>query len=198
MDDIFSAVDIHTAQHLYEHALTGELATRRTRILVTHHVRLCLPRVDYVAYLDSGNLIFAGFLTQMRHSSVLEELLGGQFDVDNMAAVYENAEASGPQDRLACSNERCGGCPADLRLAQHSGVSKRPRNFVEEETLEKGAIPLSVFRGYIQKCGGLRAWVVLALCFATYTGLVLGKVSFPWCYIDHMVQILKHVFGNVN
>ncbi|KAH2218927.1 hypothetical protein KXV37_003611 [Aspergillus fumigatus] len=175
MDDIFSAVDVHTAQHLYEHALTGELATRRTRILVTHHVRLCLPRVDYVAYLDSGNLIFAASLTQMRHSSVLEELLRSQFDVDNTAAVYEIPEASASQDRLACFNERCQSCPADLRLAQHPIVSKRPRNFIEEESLEKGAIPLSVFRRYIQKCGGLRAWVVLALCFATYTGLALGK-----------------------
>ncbi|GFF34007.1 ATP-dependent bile acid permease [Aspergillus lentulus] len=175
MDDIFSAVDVHTAQHLYEHALTGELATRRTRILVTHHVRLCLPRVDYVAYLDNGNLIFAGFMAQMRHSSVLEELLGGQFDVNNTAAAYENPEASGFHNRLACSTERCRGCPADHGLTQHSRVSKRPENFVEEEVLENGAIPLSVFRGYIQKCGGWRAWVVLALCFATYTGLVLGK-----------------------
>ncbi|KAF7175199.1 hypothetical protein CNMCM7691_007239 [Aspergillus felis] len=135
MDDIFSAIDVHTAQHLYEHALTGELATRRTRILVTHHVRLCLPRVDYVAYLDDGNVIFAGSLTQMRYSSVLEELLGGQSDVDDTAVG----------------------------------------NFVEEEVLEKGAVSLSIFRGYIQKCGGWRAWVVLALCFATYTGLALGK-----------------------
>ncbi|GFF56184.1 ATP-dependent bile acid permease [Aspergillus udagawae] len=175
MDDIFSAVDVHTAQHLYEHALTGELATRRTRILVTHHVRLCLPQVDYVAYLDNGNLIFAGSLAQMRNSSVLGELFGEQFDVDNTAAGYENPEASRFQDSSPCSNERCRGYPADHGLAEHPRVSKHSRKFVEEEVLEKGAIPLSVFRAYIQKCGGWRAWVVLALCFATYTGLVLGK-----------------------
>ncbi|KAF7118679.1 hypothetical protein CNMCM5793_008218 [Aspergillus hiratsukae] len=172
LDDIFSSVDVHTAQHLYEHALTGELATRRTRILVTHHVRLCLPRVDYLAYLDKGNLVFAGSLSQMRQSSVLDELLGGQFDVDNTAAGYEDPESPGFRVRPACSKERC---RANLRSAQHSSVSKRSRNFVEEEALEKGAIPFSVFREYIQKCGGWRAWTVLALCFATYTGLALGK-----------------------
>jgi ABC-type multidrug transport system fused ATPase/permease subunit len=189
MDDIFSSVDVHTAQHLFEHALTGELATGRTRILVTHHVRLCLPRVDYLAYLDNGNLVFAGSLTQARRNSVLDELLGGQFDVGNTAAVYEDPVSPGVQDRPACSKDRCRGCRANLQIAQHSSVSKRPRNFVEEEVLEKGAIPLSVFRGYIHKCGGWRAWALLALCFATYTGMALGKVSFPWCYIDYIVQV---------
>lgn len=44
MDDIFSALDAHTGRHVYVHALTGELGQNRTRILVTHHVALCLPR----------------------------------------------------------------------------------------------------------------------------------------------------------
>src|SRR5947207_5604768 len=43
MDDIFSAVDAHVGRHILEHALLGDLARGRTRILATHHIGLVLP-----------------------------------------------------------------------------------------------------------------------------------------------------------
>ncbi|KAI1177406.1 hypothetical protein F4777DRAFT_204213 [Nemania sp. FL0916] len=52
LDDIFSAVDVHTARHLLEHALTGPLAEGRTRVLATYRVDLCLTRAAYLVTLD--------------------------------------------------------------------------------------------------------------------------------------------------
>lgn len=42
IDDIFSAVDTHVGRHLLDHALAGDLAKGRTRIIATHNVQLCV------------------------------------------------------------------------------------------------------------------------------------------------------------
>ncbi|KAJ5095316.1 hypothetical protein NUU61_004672 [Penicillium alfredii] len=55
LDDILSAVDVHTRVHLYRHALIGEMAQDRTRILVTHHIDLCLPQAKYLVRLREGS-----------------------------------------------------------------------------------------------------------------------------------------------
>ena len=48
LDDVLSAVDAHTAMHLMSECIMGPLMTDRTRILVTHHVNLCLPSASYL------------------------------------------------------------------------------------------------------------------------------------------------------
>ncbi|KAG8938967.1 hypothetical protein FRC00_014283, partial [Tulasnella sp. 408] len=48
LDDVLSAVDAETAQHIFEHALKGPLMKGRTVILVSHHVQLCVPGAAYV------------------------------------------------------------------------------------------------------------------------------------------------------
>ena len=48
MDDILSAVDAHTARHIMDKCILGPLMEGRTRILVTHHVQLCLAGANYL------------------------------------------------------------------------------------------------------------------------------------------------------
>lgn len=40
MDDVLSAVDAHTASHLFENCLRGPLMKGRTVVLVSHHVQV--------------------------------------------------------------------------------------------------------------------------------------------------------------
>lgn len=47
-NDFSSAVDAHTAKHIFEECLKGPLLAGRTIILVSHHVQLCLPGASYV------------------------------------------------------------------------------------------------------------------------------------------------------
>ena len=89
LDDIFSAVDVHTAQHLHRHALTRPLATGRTRILATHHVGICLPDTGYIVYLQNGMVEFAGKPTDLQDNAVLEAVLRLQSvdDEDEPSAI---------------------------------------------------------------------------------------------------------------
>lgn len=74
-DDCLSAVDAHTARHLFENCLMGPLMNGRTRILVTHHVRLCLRDAAYVALLKEGSLILSGSPVKLIRSGFLSEIL---------------------------------------------------------------------------------------------------------------------------
>jgi ABC-type multidrug transport system fused ATPase/permease subunit len=56
LDDVLSAVDVHTEQHLFDHVLNNEtgLLKHTTRILVTHAVHY-MDQVDRIIYLDEGD-----------------------------------------------------------------------------------------------------------------------------------------------
>lgn len=49
-----SAVDAHTARHLVVNCFSGPLMKHRTCILVTHHVRLCLPVAAMAVKMTDG------------------------------------------------------------------------------------------------------------------------------------------------
>ncbi|KAF9979193.1 hypothetical protein BGZ73_004079 [Actinomortierella ambigua] len=63
------------ARHLFDRCLTGPLMQGRTRILVTHHVRLCLRDSNFVALLKDGQVAMAGSALQVIRSGLLREIL---------------------------------------------------------------------------------------------------------------------------
>ncbi|KAJ5108716.1 ABC bile acid transporter [Penicillium angulare] len=83
IDDIFSAVDVHTARHLYEHALTGPLSYGRTRLLATHSLGLCSPRTSYLVHLERGRVSFAGTVEAFRNVN--------RFPAASMEILSDNA-----------------------------------------------------------------------------------------------------------
>lgn len=56
LDDILSAADAHTAQHIVTQCFNGSLFRNRNIILVTHQVGLCLPYADFVVTLRDGKV----------------------------------------------------------------------------------------------------------------------------------------------
>lgn len=60
LDDCLSAVDSHTAESLYNQALTGVLAMRRTIILVSHNVALTIGKASQVIVLQNGRVKASG------------------------------------------------------------------------------------------------------------------------------------------
>lgn len=101
-DDCLSAVDAHTARHLFENCLMGPLMNGRTRILVTHHVRLCLRDAAYVALLKEGSLILSGSPVKLIRSGFLCEILesNGMMEEDKDASSASTLAA----DHGAVSN----------------------------------------------------------------------------------------------
>lgn len=56
-DDIFSAMDTHVGQHIFELGIMGQICYGRTRIIATHHTGLCMPEAACVVELKDGRSI---------------------------------------------------------------------------------------------------------------------------------------------
>ncbi|KAG8712847.1 hypothetical protein FRC08_014013 [Ceratobasidium sp. 394] len=71
LDDILSAVDAPTAEHLVQRCLLGPLMENRTVVLVTHHIDLVLPSVSWVVKLYEGQIEAQGTVAELRESGAL-------------------------------------------------------------------------------------------------------------------------------
>lgn len=58
LDDPLAAVDMHVAEHLFEHCIMG-LLRNTTRLLATHHTRF-LHLADLVLVIEHGKVIKSG------------------------------------------------------------------------------------------------------------------------------------------
>ncbi|KAF8507555.1 multidrug resistance-associated ABC transporter [Gautieria morchelliformis] len=166
LDDVLSAVDAHTAHHLYENCLQGELLQGRTVVLVSHHVQLCAPGASYVVALDNGRVTFAGNSENFRTSGVMDGLL--QSDNPDMKRPNEVLPRGRDsqmlktlaQDVEPSSEASSTVAPAPEEEAKALEKKKKlgPKRLVEEETRAVGRISRDIWRTYILACGGRVYW----------------------------------------
>lgn len=199
LDDIFSAVDANVGRHLYEKALTGALGKGRTRILVTHHVALCLPRTTYSVLLADGTVDTAGRTAELRKNGQLKRILDQDVEEqrkDEEEALKQEAavdDGGGLQKMLTNRSKRSrresalsAHSPPDLtRRRSHAtlengnatGNSKKdpPKKFTEEEGRETGTIRWEVYARYIRACGGYSWWALIMFAFGFWILVYLAR-----------------------
>jgi ABC-type multidrug transport system fused ATPase/permease subunit len=191
LDDIFSAVDAHVGKHIFENALTGDLAKGRTRILVTHHVSLTLPKTKYEVRLGDGTIEHAGTLDDIKRADALEAIIDEEEDTLDDSAETRFVAITNQRSRRISSASQSGGL-ALRRTRSLSQASQRsdfinpgydgqddmkaaPKKFVEDEKRETGRIKFSVYKTYLNACGGIPFWLVVAVTFSGYEALLLGR-----------------------
>ncbi|KAG9120664.1 hypothetical protein FRC07_003763, partial [Ceratobasidium sp. 392] len=146
LDDVLSAVDSHTASHLFDRCLRGPLARNRSIVLISHHVQLVLPGASFVVALDNGRVLFSGSQAQFTDSLVMREITyssGAEcVDEDNKQQVDVNeghegkpaeieslVPITGPTENSPCK-------PSE----QVSLVQKAPRKLIEDEARAVGRV----------------------------------------------------------
>ncbi|KAF5371584.1 hypothetical protein D9758_003437 [Tetrapyrgos nigripes] len=168
LDDVLSAVDAHTAHHLYHQCLKGELMEDRTVILVSHHVQLCAPGASYIVALDNGRVTFQGGREAFQGSGVMRSLVQAT-DVDNTADDKDEATV---EDQVSAALE--GKSSEDVSdpssetttIALAPVKEKKPaRKLIEEETRAIGRVSRDVWMTYIKACGGYGYWLMFMLAF---------------------------------
>ena len=172
LDDIFSAVDAHVGRQLYEEALTGDLSTERTRILVTHHVSLVLPRAKYTIHLANGTISHAGNVEDLEKNGTLQQIIK-ETKLDDPDASSSSGTEQGEDDLVLTKTMS--------RRSQRSAIiddggidskaKNQPKKFVEDEKREQGAIKFEVYKEYLASSGGLKIWGPTVLTF------VVGAVA---------------------
>ncbi|KAL7935404.1 P-loop containing nucleoside triphosphate hydrolase protein [Trichoderma chlorosporum] len=155
IDDVFSALDAHVGKHVFANALLGELAKGRTRILVTHHSSLCLPRADYAVHLVNGVVEHSGLVEELRRTGVLEHIIEAD----------EAEEAHAKPGQAATT-------PSPDSAPKAKGA---PKKLVEDEKREVGRVKTAVYAGYLKAFSGLFFWSFIILLFALAQGLTLSR-----------------------
>jgi ABC-type multidrug transport system fused ATPase/permease subunit len=160
LDDVLSAVDAHTADHLFAKCLRGELMEGRTVILVSHHVQLCAPGASYIVALDNGRVQFQGdreafYASDVIHGLVQSGSIANQEEDDD--AKIPTAEELIEATTIAPSEASSAISPSTV-VADPKPDRKAPRKLVEEEKRAVGRIGKDIWLTYIGAAGGPWYW----------------------------------------
>jgi ABC-type multidrug transport system fused ATPase/permease subunit len=207
MDDIFSAVDAHVGRHIFENALTGPISEGRTRILVTHHVALCLPKTKYEVHLGDGTVDHAGLVDDLERSGVLRTVLEDESAViDDSEALETTMESDVVQRRLSSASRRLSRSsalkkshtrdpiPENTQTTNGSAETskKEVKKFVEDEETETGRVTMRIYWLYMKGCGGAWFWVGVVILFAVYEFLLLSRVS-HYIFLRRLKMVLTRI-----
>lgn len=176
LDDCLSAVDSHTAKHIFREALTGPLMLDRTCILVTHNVALAVPQADLVVVLDNGKVVAQGSPDDVAASGALgEELLKSRptsrAGSRHLSRVSSDLDEHQPADRS----------PADGRpnetaeaVSTPNGQQKKSTQTQLVESKAIGSIKWSTVLMYLHSMGSWYYWIAAVLVFCLQQ---VGSVS---------------------
>ncbi|KAL5499202.1 hypothetical protein ACEPAH_1720 [Sanghuangporus vaninii] len=185
LDDVISAVDAHTAHHLYHECLKGDLMKGRTLILVSHHVQLCAPGASYIVALDNGRLAFSGHSENFKASGVMAGLVQskqiGELEaktgeeqerkekrIEDLPSRAASSAASvvSPEDESPSDSEASStlGAVSNASIPEPKAQEKKtPRKLIEEEKRAVGRIGKDIWKTYFSAVGGNIYWVVFVL-----------------------------------
>ena len=175
-----SAVDAQVGRQLFENALTGELGGDRTRVLVTHHIGLVLPKTKYLISLGEGTVKYAGSPQSLDESGDIEHITSNdtkdaskvnEEGLSNVAAVEDNELHRVMTSASHKSNLIDSGGHLDLN-------AKGAKKFVEDEAKAKGSIKLRLYLEYFSSSGGLWVWAPILLLFVGHQALTIGRSYF--------------------
>ncbi|CEP08191.1 hypothetical protein [Parasitella parasitica] len=167
MDDVLSAVDAHTARHLHDKCLVGPLMEGRTRILITHHVGLCIQEASYVIHIENGRINLCGSPEELEAQGKLESILD-----DVVAPNDEEQEDTIEEEVHQLDPELVK--PTDIKKPADSAV---PKVLIKEETRNVGHIKIRLYKLYFNALGGSVYWIIV---FAFIFGSRALDVAESW------------------
>ena len=164
LDDCLSAVDSHTAKHIFQEALRSPLMFNRTCILVTHNVALTVPAADRVIVLDNGKIAVQGAPDDVAASGALgEELLRSRPSSKPNSQGISRVTSDLEERREEAANQE-----EDNGLVANQGAQQKteePHHARLAEAKAHGSIKMSTVKMYLKAMGSWYYWVVAAVVF---------------------------------
>ncbi|KAJ2612465.1 hypothetical protein H4S08_002685 [Coemansia sp. RSA 1365] len=171
IDDCLSAVDAHTAKHILMECLLGQtpLMQGRTRVLVTHHVKMCLPFAQFVVMLREGVVVMKGVPQELQQQGLFSEALADiesgsveeEVDSEPKDSDSDLRDAKGAQDVTEDEHniQRLQKIAEQRGLDPHGDLSALEGTLVEDEERESGYVKFSVWLEYLSACGDYSFWI---------------------------------------
>ncbi|KKK27136.1 hypothetical protein ARAM_001306 [Aspergillus rambellii] len=173
LDDCLSAVDSHTAKHIFRDALTGPLMLDRTCILVTHNIALTAQHADYIVVLDNGKITFKGRADDAGAAKALgEEVLKSR--PGSRASSPPRSRRSSDSQQPSDQEESHNGNGAAVNGSSSKDQKKEKSTSKLVETKATGSVKWSTIKMYLQAMGPWYYWISAILVFTLQQ---LGSVS---------------------
>ncbi|CAG8612654.1 13568_t:CDS:10, partial [Racocetra persica] len=172
LDDCLSAVDSHTAKHIFEQCLMGNLMKNRTRILVTHHVGLCLRGAAKVVVMKDGRISAEGSVKEILATGLLDDV------------TFEGEE-------LKTSVE-------DVIDAKSQKINKNIREgdgrLISEETRAVGVVEWKYYKLYLVASGGFWYWLSVFLLFVVTQIIYVGQ---DW-WVQEWTKAYNDIYNQIH
>ncbi|OAG44265.1 hypothetical protein AYO21_01261 [Fonsecaea monophora] len=179
LDDCLSAVDAHTAKHIFEEALTGNLMGHRTCILVSHNVALTVPLASRVVVLDNGRIVAQGTPQEIVESGALGDELFKSRPVSRTNSRPPSRTPSNlEEERSHLSGSHANGTATPNGRGTNrskSKTNKPEKPFIDHrlEAKATGSVKWSTVQMYLKAMGPWYYWIFAAWGFiATQLGSV--------------------------
>ncbi len=175
LDDCLSAVDSHTAKHIFENCIMGPLMYKRTCILVTHNVALCVPRSRHVVVLNNGKVAHQGSAEEVLSSGALgEDFLksrpASKGNSQKVSRVPSTDDLGGrgsvtPHGEPKQANGTAKGT-TKTATANDKGHSENENANTRTEGKAEGGVKPQVIRLYLSAMGRWYYWIIAVAVFA--------------------------------
>lgn len=143
LDDPISALDAQVGSFVFTNAIQ-EYASTKTVLLVTHQLHL-LPGMDWIMVMDNGVLVQQG-----SYKDLMKDENGNLFSMMRNYKLDDEPEMSLKLSSSTIYNAD----EVTFDEKDKSSLSKTSKIIDEEEKMT-GSVAFSVFKHYIDKCGGL-------------------------------------------
>ena len=172
LDDCLSAVDSHTAKHIFEQCIRGPLMAGRTCILVTHNTALCLPAAEHVVCLRNGKISAQGSPDEVLASGVLGD--------DVVTSKTSSKAGTRPQSRVPSAenldsqsttaanglNSKANSEINGSAHPKHAESTKQEKNAnTRTEAKAEGGVKKDVLMLYLKAMGPWYYWVLAVAVF---------------------------------
>lgn len=167
LDDCLSAVDSHTAKHIFSEALMGPLMMHRTCILVTHNVALAAPQASHVVVVDNGKVASQGHPDQVAASGALgEEMLKSRptsrAGSQRISRVPSDLEHRHREEEPPAANGAANGTANEAVAGKDHGEGVKPKL---TESKAVGSVKWSTIIMYLRAMGPWYFWLIALLIF---------------------------------
>lgn len=176
LDDCFSAVDSHTAKHIFQEAIMGPLMFNRTCILVTHNLALTVPQADHVVVLDNGKISVQGPPDEVAASGALGEELLKSRPTSRAGSHLSSRISSNLEEQLEHANGEEHEVSGDANGTANGSPSKSQKGSKSAltETKAVGSVKMSTIKMYLDSMGPWYYWIAAITVFCAQQ---LGSVS---------------------
>jgi ABC-type multidrug transport system ATPase subunit len=165
----------------------GNLMKGRTRILVTHHVGLCLRGAAYIAVMKNGFIIGSGTPTEVMSQRITANALLEDDEIKLGVDEVTSSDASSATVR-----------ESDEEIDSEHGDQKEPviqkkkaaGKLVKDEERAEGKVPLKVYLTYFRASGGFWFWFLVLAIFAVMHAMAIGQ--------DNWLRIWSEAYESIN